>query len=70
MAMVSSKRTPGVERKGMTDLDDMNLMRMNNTILFFSSCLLEAHHNPIENITKAPATNSDPTAPVDSSDCS
>ena len=60
----------GVEQKGMTDLDDMNFMRMNNTILFLSPCPLEAHHIPIENITSALATNSDPTPPVDNSDCS
>ena len=35
---------PGVEQKGMTDLDDMNLTRMNNTILFTSLCRLEAQH--------------------------
>ena len=48
---------PGVVRKGMTVLDDMNLKRMNNTILFSSPCPLEAHHIRIENITKASATD-------------
>ena len=55
--------------EGMTDLDDMNLVRMNNTILFTPACFLEAHHIPIENTAKAPATNSDPAPQVDN-DCS
>ena len=36
----------GVERKGMTDLDEMNLVSVNNTILFPCPGPLEAHHIP------------------------
>ena len=39
----------------MTDIDDMNSMKMNDTILF-PPWLLEAHHTSIDNLAKFPST--------------